>query len=238
MILEIVASRAIQHSHLAQWRITGEKKSMKIICLYGVCVLHLYTLKNNTMTQIKLGTSVRVSDPCYTDDVWCKTKLTNVKEGNYEVYVEHIESYGRRVSKLQVVHEDFKHLRHDNFNWEEHSEIGVDSGQAGIFCESSYRNDEFAKDIVTPMGDWLGFPMEEKQEGDVFYDKMCAFTINGDGRWGSYESGVVTSSGYGDGGYPLEVIEKDGTIVAMKITFIDDGEDEEEEEEEYEENEY
>ena len=211
---------------------------MKIICLYGVCVLHLYTLKNNTMAQIKLGTSVRVSDPCYTDDVWCKTKLTNVKAGNYEVYVEHQESYGRRVSKLQVVHEDFKFLRHDNLKWEEHSEIGVDSGQAGIFCESSYRNDEIAKDIVTPQGDWSGLPMfDDVQEGNVWYDKMCAFTINGGDRWGSYDSGVVTSSGYGDGGYPLDVIKlDDGSIVGMRITYM--FEEDEEEEEEYKENEY
>jgi hypothetical protein len=191
---------------------------------------------NNTMTQIKLGTSVRVSDPCYTDDVWCKTKLTNVKEGNYEVYVEHSDegSWGNRVSRLTVAHEDFKHLRHDNFNWEEHSEIGVDSGQAGIFCESSYRNDEVAKDIVTPTGDWIGFPssISNENSGDVFYDKMCAFTINGDGRWGSYESGVVTSSGYGDGGYPLDVLKlEDGTIVGMRVTYIDDEEEDEEEEE-------
>ena len=181
------------------------------------------------MTQIKLGTTVRVSDPCYTDDVWCKTQLSNVKAGNYNVYVEHSDEgeWGNRVSKLEVVHEDFLHLRHDNFKWEEHSEIGVDSGQAGIFCESSYRNDEVAKDIVTPKGEWLGLPMMDKQEGDVFYDKMCTFTINGKGRWGSYDSGVVTSSGFGDGGYPLDIIKnKEGEIVAMRITYIGFEEDE------------
>jgi hypothetical protein len=187
------------------------------------------------MKKIKLGTSVRVSDPCYGDDVWCKTKLTNVKEGDYIVKVEHIESWGTRVSKLEVVHTDHIGLSYGDHNWEEHSEIGVDSGQAGIFCESSYRNDEVGKDIVIPSGDWLGFPMEDKQEGDVWYDKMCAFTINGDGHWGSYESGVVTSSGYGDGGYPLDVLElEDGTIVGMRITYMfeeDEDEDEEEEDE-------
>lgn len=187
-----------------------------------MCTTFVYT-KNNTMTQIKLGTTVRVSDPCYTDDVWCKTQLSNVRAGNYNVYVEHSDEgdWGTRVSKLEVVHEDYLVLRHNEMNWEEHSEIGVDSGQAGIFCESSYRNDELAMDIVTPEGDWLGLPMMDKSEGDVFYDKMCAFTINGKGRWGSYESGVVTSSGYGDGGYPLEILENnDGQIVGMRITYI------------------
>lgn len=196
---------------------------MKIICLYGVCVLHLYTLNENIMTQIKLGTTVRVSDPCYTNDVWCKTQLTNVKAGDYAVRVEHSDEggWGNRVAKLEVIHMDFGHLRHDEFNWRYHSEIGVDSGQAGIFCESSYRNDELAKDIVTPQGSWIGLPMIQPQDGDVFYDKMCTFTINGEGQWGSYDSGVVTSSGFGDGGYPLDIIKnKEGEIVAMRVTYI------------------
>lgn len=173
------------------------------------------------MTQIKLGTSVRVSDPCYTDDVWCKTQLTNVKPGDYRVTVEKTELYGwgNRVSKLQVVHLDHVGISHDNFNWKEHSEIGVDSGQAGIFCESSYRNDEVAKDIVTPESDF--FLSIRDQSGDVFYEKMCKFTLSQ--QWGAYDTGVVTSSGVGDGGYPLDVLKlEDGTIVGMRITYIDD----------------
>lgn len=181
------------------------------------------------MNTIKLSNRVRVSDPCYDNDVWCKTKLENVLPGEYEVTVEHSDEggWGNRVSQLQVVHKDYTNKR---LIWNEHSEIGVDSGQAGIFCESSYRNDEVAKEIVTPGGDWLGFPssMTMDNEGDVFYDKMCAFTINGDGRWGSYDSGVVTSSGFGDGGYPLDVVKEDDKIVAMRITYIFP-EDEEEE---------
>lgn len=172
------------------------------------------------MKTITLSDKVRVSDPCYDDDVWCKTMLTGVLPGKYRVEVEHSQrsGWGTRVASLTVVHEDFGRLT----NWEEHGEIGVDSGQAGIFCESSYRNDHTAKDIMVPEGQWSGFPNSmDRKEGDVFYDKMCAFTINGDEGWGSYDTGVVTSSGYGDGGYPLEVLrESNGYIVGMKITYI------------------
>lgn len=46
---------------------------------------------------------------------------------------------------------------------------------------------------------------------------------------------MVTSSGYGDGGYPLEIVREDnGYIVGMRITYIFP---EDEEEEEYEEDE-
>ena len=59
---------------------------------------------------------------------------------------------------------------------------------------------------------------------------MCKFTLSGQG-WGSYETGVVTSSGYGDGGYPLEVVEEDDKIVGMRITYIFPDDEEEEDEE-------
>jgi hypothetical protein len=113
--------------------------------------------------------------------------------------------------------------------WEEHSEIGVDSGQAGIFCETSYRNDTIAESIETPRGRFeLDF---NDGEGDKWYGKMCNFTLSDD-QYGIYETGVVTSSGIGDGGYPLEVIkERNGYIVGMRITYLFDEEEYEEEEE-------
>jgi hypothetical protein len=184
------------------------------------------------MTQIKLSNNVRVSDPCYDNDVWCKTKLTDVLPGNYNVFVERGDEHGwgMRVKSLRVIHEDFS----DTNMWEEHSEIGVDSGQAGIFCETSYRNDTIAESIETPPSRF-DLPFNE-YEGDKWYGKMCNFTLSDD-QSGVYETGVVTSSGIGDGGYPLDVIrERNGYIVGMRITYLfdEDEEDYEEEEEEVE----
>jgi hypothetical protein len=110
------------------------------------------------MKTILLSDKVRVSDPCYDNDVWCKTKLTDVLPGEYEVTVDRHddESWGNRISQLQVVHKDYKHK---NLVWNEHSEIGVDSGQAGVFCESTYRNDTV--DINTPESDFF-LPMNDQ----------------------------------------------------------------------------
>lgn len=180
------------------------------------------------MKTITLSDRVRVSDPCYDNDVWCKTMLTGVLPGKFKVEVDKSDEggWGNRVAGLTVVHEDFGHLD----GWEYHSEIGVDSGQAGVFCESTYRNDQV--DINTPEHDFT-LPFSD-QSGDAWYEKMCKFTLSGEG-WGSYDTGVVTSSGYGDGGYPLEVLrESNGYIVGMKITYLFP---EDEEEEEYEEDE-
>jgi|LakMenE18May11ns_1017448.scaffolds.fasta_scaffold9841008_3 hypothetical protein len=175
------------------------------------------------MKTINLGSEVRVSDPCYGDDVWCKTRLNSVLPGEYHVDVQKSDEgdWGNRVSSLTVTHKDYvgKQLR-----YQEHGDIGVDSGQAGIFCESSYRNDDVAETIKNGNG----IRIDSIEDGDKWYEKMCRFTLSGEG-FGAYESGVVTSSGFGDGSYPLAVArDEDKNIVSMVITYI--GEEDEEDE--------
>ena len=175
------------------------------------------------MKTINLGSEVRVSDPCYGDDVWCKTRLTSVLPGEYHVDVQKSDEgdWGNRVSSLTVTHKDYvgKQLR-----YQEHGDIGVDSGQAGIFCESSYRNDDVAETIKNGNG----IRIDSIEDGDKWYEKMCRFTLSDEG-FGAYESGVVTSSGFGDGSYPLAIArDEDKNIVSMVITYI--GEEDEEDE--------
>lgn len=175
------------------------------------------------MKSIKLGSEVRVSDPCYGDDVWCKTRLTGVLPGEYDVDVQLSDEgdWGNRVSSLRVTHRDYVGKQ---LTYQEHGDIGVDSGQAGIFCESSYRNDSV--DIDTPESDFV-LPYND-DSGDSWYEKMCKFTLS-EHKFGTYETGVVTSSGFGDGSYPLAVArDGDKNIVSMVVTFI--GEDEEDDE--------
>ncbi len=182
------------------------------------------------MKQITLSENVRVSDPCYDNDVWCKTRLTDVYPGVYNVEVEKSDEggWGNRVSRVTVIHKGYIMECNDESSWEEHSEIGVDSGQAGIFCESSYRNDELSEGITTPDVNFNLSDYRDDKGGDRWYEKMCKFTLC-EQQWGVYDTGVVTSSGYGDGGYPLDIVRNDdGQIVGMRITYIFP-EDEEEE---------
>ena len=174
--------------------------------------------------QIQLSNNVRVSDPCYTDDVWCKTQLKNVLPGLYNWSVAHSDEgvWGNRISSITMIHGDFDD--DDSIEWQYHSDIGVDSGQAGIFCESSYRNDEVAASITTPEVD---FEIPFDSAGDAWYTKMCKFTLGGDG-YGMYDTGLVSCSGIGDGQYPLYVAyDRNNYIIAMKIDYLLDDEDDE-----------
>jgi hypothetical protein len=80
----------------------------------------------------------------------------------------------------------------------------------------SYRNDSIVDEIITPDSD---FHIVYDGEGEKWYEKMCKFTLC-DNQWGSYNTGVVSSSGIGDGSYKLLVAKHNGMIVGIAIDFL------------------
>lgn len=185
-------------------------------------------VKNINMRKINLGPVVMVSDPCYDDPTWCQAKIEGVKPGDYEVVCEKFDTgdWGERNSRLIAVHED--HVGGD-LKWEfSPSEIGVDSGQAGIFDMSTYRVQGLKMEIPKPMP---GVDIEliaSMSKDDDWYLKMCQMTLSEDG-WGAYDKGAVCRSGYGDGAYTLYLGKSDDQIVAIMIDFhvVESDEDEE-----------
>jgi hypothetical protein len=168
--------------------------------------------------QILLSGEVIVSDPCYEIPTWCQEVIKNVRPGVYDTEVEISDEgdWGDRVKSLTVLHESIK-----SPVWEFYSNnIGVDSGQAGVFCMTSYRNNDIAKNLDwvkgTPAYEWMGTELHEE-----WYEKITDRTAHEE-QWGTYDTGVVSSSGYGDGQYLLQTCEMDGLIHGFKITFIDD----------------
>ena len=182
------------------------------------------------MTQtINLGPEVFVTDPCYSVPTWCQTKLTNVLPGEWIVSMIYDEKGGsNRNAELYLVHKDYqgKNLLYD---WDWLGDFGVDSGQAGVFDAASYRDDAYAAGITTPEVDF-SLP-GDSLEGDAWYTKMCQFTLANDG-WGAYAAGAVSSSGYGDGMYPVYGAEVDGKVVALQLVFIDQSADDDDDLEE------
>lgn len=85
---------------------------------------------------IRLGEKVMVSDPCYGLNTWCQGVLENVLPGNYECKVEYSDEgdWGTRVSAIEVTHEDCTYEIFESQDFE----VGVDSGQAGIFDYDYY----------------------------------------------------------------------------------------------------
>lgn len=160
---------------------------------------------------IKLGTFevssgiLVVSDPCYELGTWCQGILENVKNGIWKGYIAGIKDneWGARVSKLFASH--IEHTIPGNFFPERTDiDVGVDSGQAGIFDKKHYHG-------------------KEDDYGDGgWYDLCCNITLSKEGA-GIVEGGIVSSSGFGDGEYVCDIARnKDGQIIGVQITFIDE----------------
>lgn len=165
------------------------------------------------------GDKLRVSDPCYTRDTWCCGVIDNAKPGEWETYIkvdQHNKRSGR-VAELMVMHSSSKIK---DPHWvEQDFEIGVDSGQAGVFDDNKYPDD-----------------VGEYDDDNSFYGKVCSLTEN---KAGVLDFGAVSHSGWGDGSYSCYTLEQDNKVIAVKIIFIDDYEnDSEDDYYEYEENNY
>jgi len=83
-------------------------------------------------------------------------------------------------------------------------EVGVDSGQAGVFDLSHYWNDSVAPEVAPE---------------EVWYSMCCAVTLS-ECSAGVVPFGAVSSSGYGDGGYDGFAVFVDGVAVGRLLRGI------------------
>lgn len=188
---------------------------------------------------------IYVSDPCYDycepgDDLVCH--IPDAAEGVWRAFVRE-EDQGCRVGELLCFSAERLYTRNTDGlermaegNWERVAKgIGVDSGQVLVCDHADY-----------PRGD------REREGGefnkDKFYDECCHATMGGDltervmkraqehnvrvsdehpGAAIVRGLGVCSSSGYGDGSYPVYVLRKDGVVVGVRVDFVGEDEDEE-----------
>ena len=194
--------------------------------------------KRYKLGEIELKDSVYVSDPCYSLGTWCQALVDNLKPGKYICYMKKADFGpgglgGIRVTDLWITHIDHPHSYPVKI-LDKTIDIGVDSGQAGIYDKEYYEKHHTPKldeswydkqfnliyqyDIdgnkyiepyliinkETNKPEWISSG-QERREGIVMGGK-----------------GVVSLSGFGDGSYNLYARKnKEGQIIGLRINFID-----------------
>ena len=145
-----------------------------------------------------------LSDPCYGTETWCNDVISTIP-GEYNVFVTICESRNSwlkgRISSILAIHKDYtkslKGMPKDN---SEDIYCGVDSGTCGIF------NAEYFEKFH-----------DEQGVEDEWYDKnviqMDDYNIC-DGL------GAISSSGCGDGNYPVFAEYKGDSAFAIRIKFL------------------
>jgi hypothetical protein len=187
--------------------------------------------KNVGEFQIESG-EVLVTDPCYSVGTWCQAKVANVKNGTWEALINYDGRKGERVSDIVVLEKKHRNAMNNagNFKWQwQREEVGVDSGQAGIFDLKYFKDDKSVDGMKA--ASWY-YKSSKNEKGEFWYCVCCHMTLAHPTESDSYGGGAipygaVASSGYGDGGYRFATVQdKTGRVVGIRIEFIEDEKDE------------
>jgi hypothetical protein len=165
------------------------------------------------MKTIELSEKVIITDPMYEEENGWNLVLNRIKSGKYNVEVEVIES-GKdkgRITKLIVRHIDHADCKVNQSK----GGIGVDSCQVGIFSMETFRNDKVFEGKRSVFAEEHGY----EEEGGDWYGHMCEMSTSDEG-WGTYDHGVVTSTGWGDGVYTLKVAMNKNKVVGFEMSFL------------------
>jgi len=127
--------------------------------------------------------------------------VVSAKNGTWdtEVSYENSEDWGSAVSVLMA----WTGRQPKVGDFTPHGSVGVDSGQMSI------TDAEIATDC-----------------GESLYDEVCQLTLEVKG-WGLMKNGIFSSTGYGDGRYPVSIITEDGSVTAIQVKFLDEDEEDE-----------
>lgn len=157
--------------------------------------------------KLDLMDQIVISDPCYCDFENPLIKQLNIIKGEYNCFVEYTKNEERVASMLLIN----KNINDENID-EKIAEVGVDSGTMAIFTLDKYI--ELSKMKKENEEEFYKYSYELSTR--TFYKiNECMASI--------YDNIFVSSSGYGDGIYDVLIKRnKIGYIVAIKIIFIDE----------------
>ncbi len=142
------------------------------------------------------GPTIDITDPCYNKDVWCRMNGVEVTAGTYTC-VAWFDPIDEEVAVAGIYLDG--QIRNDK-TFRENGFISVDAGLAGFFNNKPDYNDD----------EWENFCdiLNEPDENGVLKDAWIT------------EDGFFTSSGDGDGRYPVYLRSNDkGQVTAVEICF-------------------
>jgi hypothetical protein len=134
---------------------------------------------------------VDISDPCYKRDVWCRMNDVPVLPGKY-IPIVNKQSYGIFGIRVREIKIIHEKYFEHQGRWLRLGNIGVDAGLAGFHKSPSieYTDEEWHKFC--------------SQRDDELLTEQFA----------------ISSTGIGDGEYPVYMLKRNKQIIGLKIEFL------------------
>ncbi len=163
-----------------------------------------------------------VSDPAYGDASAMIRDTLDVRAGTWASIVRISDEHdmGTRAAELLVFHRD---ADADALSWRDAGfMVGVDSGTAGVFDIHSFRDDADSSAEAKATS-----AKSPGKAGDTWYESYVMEGLASRRNHAiALRSGVISASGFGDGGYKCLVGEgTTGKIEGIRIVFIGEGKD-------------
>lgn len=160
--------------------------------------------------KIEIKDELIIGDPCYDLDFLELGRIKDIVPGVYNCSIEY--SKEKRVSMIEIKHEDILEKDSDLYTVENEFWITVDSGQVGFFDFTFYKN--YSNNL-------------NNKEGEIIYNEICSKTLSKE-EYGINSKHFVSSSGYGDGEYDVCVTRNsDRKVIGILIKFIEKAGDDE-----------
>lgn len=163
-----------------------------------------------------------MSDLCYYKDCHISVSDLAVRKGSWEAMVwrEKSGGFGDRMWALFAVHSAFPSLNLST-GWKLiNNNLGVDSGQLGIYDAIYYRGAEIlAPEIDLMVTEEFKAGWANTKDEDSWYYYNCAVTLSKVPA-GIIPHGCVSESGFGDGTYSLFAKYDQDDIIGLRVTFI------------------
>lgn len=159
-------------------------------------------LQYKQIGSIELHGTCFITDPCYSTDAWCQEYLNKIAIGTYNCFysVGEIKGWGPRVSAIKILLNGLENSESSLKRRVLSYNIGVDSGQAGIFEGHYY-------EVNQPQKEW--------------YEKVCRITLDKPCVGIIDNKGIVAESGIGDGLYTLYgYFNKERDLVGLLLVFL------------------
>ncbi|WP_279119803.1 DUF4241 domain-containing protein [Fusobacterium varium] len=160
--------------------------------------------------KIETKDELIIGDPCYDLGSLELGRIKDIVPGVYNCSIEY--SKEKRVSMIEIKHEDVLEKASDICTVENEFWIAVDSGQVGFFDFTFYKNYS---------------DNQKNREGEIIYNEICNKILSRD-KYGVNSKYFVSSSGYGDGEYDVCVVRNsDRKVIGVLIEFIKEAGDDE-----------
>jgi len=170
--------------------------------------------------QVNSG-EILISDPCYSLGTWCTQRIKVPLIGVWLAIVIIGTEDRIRVLEVECINPCDVAGTEISSVGRFLGEVGVDSGQLGIYDIKHFKDD----DLISKLFDTgkacriLDLSSDSDLPGDKWYWFQCVRTLVEKASIIPY--GVVSSSGYGDGNYPIEVWEdKLGRVIKINVKFF------------------